>query len=118
MYIMILNYSHKASIPPKGIEAIFILGGKRMSKYQTNNHRHPELLEREVFSKQPAKRVNIVSLKLVRESRELYKECQIKSPEDAYKLFKAISCGSRPGEVCRCLSWREKTADCHVERIN
>jgi DNA repair protein RadC len=73
---------------PKGIEAISILGGKRMSKYQTINHQQLELLEREVFAKQQAKRVNVVSLKLVRESSVLYKERQIKSPEDAYKLLK------------------------------
>jgi hypothetical protein len=68
----------------RGIGAIFVLGGKRMSKYQTNNHQQLELLEREAPVKQPAKRVNIVSLKLVRESSVLYKERQIKSPEDAY----------------------------------
>ncbi|WP_232509597.1 hypothetical protein [Parageobacillus thermoglucosidasius] len=57
-----------------------------MSKCQTNSHQQLELLEREVPAKQPAKRVNIVSLKLVRESSVLYRERQIKSPEDAYKL--------------------------------
>ncbi len=59
-----------------------------MSKYQTNNHQQLELLEREVSIKQLAKRINIVSLKLVRESSVLYKELQIKSLEDAYKLLK------------------------------
>ncbi|BDG45718.1 hypothetical protein [Parageobacillus sp. KH3-4] len=59
-----------------------------MSKCQTNSHQQLELLEREVPAKQPAKRVNIVSLKLVRESSVLYRERQIKSPEDAYKLLK------------------------------
>jgi DNA repair protein RadC len=72
----------------RGIGAIFILGGKRMSKYQTINHQQLELLKREVSTKQPAKRVNIVSLKLVRESSVLYRERQIKSPEDAYRLLK------------------------------
>jgi DNA repair protein RadC len=59
-----------------------------MSKYQTNNHQQLELLEREVSIKQLAKRINIVSLKLVRESSVLYKERQNKSLEDAYKLLK------------------------------
>ncbi|MEC1581715.1 DNA repair protein RadC [Bacillus subtilis] len=36
----------------------------------------------------PAKRVNIVSLKLVKESCLLYKERSIKSPENCYKLMK------------------------------
>ncbi|QXJ38759.1 hypothetical protein BV455_02103 [Parageobacillus caldoxylosilyticus] len=68
-----------------------------MCKYQIINHQQLELLEREVSVKQPAKRVNIVSLKLVRESSVLYKERQIKSPEDVYKLLQSfLSCGSRP----------------------
>ncbi|MFD2214991.1 RadC family protein [Metabacillus endolithicus] len=37
---------------------------------------------------QPAKRVNIVSLKLVKETSILYKERSIRSPEDGYKLMK------------------------------
>lgn len=37
---------------------------------------------------QPAKRVNIVSLKLVKESSIPYKERSIRSPEDGYKLMK------------------------------
>jgi DNA repair protein RadC len=84
---MILNLSSSLN-SFRGIGAISILGGKRMSKYQTSNHQQLELLEREVSAKQPAKRVNIASLKLVRESSVLYKERQIKSPEDAYKLLK------------------------------
>jgi hypothetical protein len=36
---------------------------------------------------QPAKRVNIVSVKLVKESSLLYKERSIKSPEDVYNLM-------------------------------
>jgi hypothetical protein len=59
-------FEHTAIVPQflSGIGAIFILGGKRMSKYQTINHQQLELLEREVPAKQPAKRINIVSLKL------------------------------------------------------
>ncbi|WP_253264179.1 hypothetical protein [Geobacillus sp. DSP4a] len=48
-----------------------------MSKYQTINHQQLELLKREVSAKQPAKRVNIVSLKFVRESSALCREHQI-----------------------------------------
>lgn len=36
---------------------------------------------------QPAKRINIVSLKLVREASVLYKERRVQSPADAYKLL-------------------------------
>jgi len=58
-----------------------------MSKYQTNNHQQLELLEREVSAKQPAKRINIVSVKLVRESSVLYKERRVQSPADVDKLL-------------------------------
>jgi DNA repair protein RadC len=37
---------------------------------------------------QSAKRINIVSVKLVKESSLLYKERSIRSPEDGYKLMK------------------------------
>ena len=36
----------------------------------------------------PAKRVDIVSLRLVKESSLLYKDRAIRSPEDGYNLFK------------------------------
>ncbi|HDR7314287.1 DNA repair protein RadC [Heyndrickxia sporothermodurans] len=36
----------------------------------------------------PAKRINIVSLKLVKESSLLYKERSVRSPEDGYQLMK------------------------------
>ncbi len=39
---------------------------------------------------QPAKRVNLVSVKLVRESSLLYKERTIKSPQDAYTLLRTL----------------------------
>jgi DNA repair protein RadC len=44
-------------------------------------------VQKEVRTK-PAKRVNIVSLKLVKESSLLYKERHIRSPEDGYRLMK------------------------------
>lgn len=46
------------------------------------------LLQEETRKHQPAKRVNIVSLKLVKESSILYKERAIRSPEDGYHLVK------------------------------
>ena len=38
--------------------------------------------------KVPAKRVDIVQVKLVREKTVLYKKCRIRSPHDAYELMK------------------------------
>ncbi|MGG3208890.1 DNA repair protein RadC [Geobacillus stearothermophilus] len=93
-----------------------------MSKYQTINHQQLELLEREVSSKQPAKRVNIVSLKLVRESSVLYKEHQIKSPEDAYKLLKPFLVeADREKFVVVCLDTKNQPTAisvCHVGSLN
>ncbi|MBR0584964.1 DNA repair protein RadC [Bacillus altitudinis MN12] len=39
---------------------------------------------------EPAKRVNIISLKLVKESSLLYKERSVRSPEDGYQLMKLL----------------------------
>ncbi len=41
---------------------------------------------------QPAKRVNIVSLKLVREGSVLYRERRVQSSADAYKLLGIGAC--------------------------
>ncbi|WP_349774075.1 hypothetical protein [Lederbergia lenta] len=38
----------------------------------------------------PAKRINIVSIKLVRESSILYDRKSVRSPEDAYELFRSF----------------------------
>ncbi|MED4270707.1 JAB domain-containing protein [Geobacillus stearothermophilus] len=92
-----------------------------MSKHQTINHQELELLEREVSAKQPAKRVNIVSLKLVRESSVLYKERQIKSPEDAYKLLKPFLIeADRELFVVVCLDTKNQPTAiiCHVGSLN
>lgn len=74
-----------------------------MSKYQTNNHQQLELLEREVPIKHPAKRVNIVSLKLVRESSVLLQGASNQVAGRRVQAAESVSCGSRPREVCRCL---------------
>ena len=37
---------------------------------------------------QPAKRVDIVSVKLVKESSMLYKQRRVRSPQDSYELFR------------------------------
>lgn len=47
-------------------------------------------LDRFKISEVPAKRVNIVSLKLVKESSLLYKERSVRSPEDGYQLMKLL----------------------------
>ncbi|MEW9122018.1 MAG: JAB domain-containing protein [Thermotaleaceae bacterium] len=47
-----------------------------------------KLFEQSLPSKSAAKRVNIVSLKVVKETSFLYPERNVKSPEDAYRLLK------------------------------
>lgn len=60
-----------------------------MKAYLDREQKQLELLEGEMKVKdQPAKRVNIISLRLVKESSLLYKERSIRSPEDGYKLLK------------------------------
>lgn len=61
-----------------------------MNHYETSESKQLELLEGgvEIMKKQPAKRVNIVSLKLVKESSLLYKDRCVRSPEDGYQLLK------------------------------
>lgn len=46
------------------------------------------LMVKEEEKRVPAKRVDIVSLRLVKESSLLYKDPAIRSPEDGYNLFK------------------------------
>lgn len=62
-----------------------------MSHYVTKQVNQLELFEEGVVMKsKPAKRVDIVSLKLVKEGSLLYKERSIRSPEDGQKLMNRI----------------------------
>ncbi|MGG3859914.1 DNA repair protein RadC [Metabacillus fastidiosus] len=81
------------------------------------------LLEGKVERKnQSAKRVNIVSVKLVKESSLLYKDRCIRSPEDGYQLLKQFL-----GEVDRehfiivCLDTKNQPTAiniCHIGSLN
>lgn len=60
-----------------------------MKKYVHNNQLNLQLNDVVKEEKlKPAKRVNIVSLKLVKESTLHYKERSVRSPEDGYNLLK------------------------------
>ncbi|PKG24284.1 RadC family protein [Niallia nealsonii] len=62
-----------------------------MKGYETNNQLQLEILGgSNVVKIKSAKRVNIVSLKVVKETSFLYSERNVKSPEDAYKLLKQL----------------------------
>lgn len=71
---------------------------------------------------QPAKRVNIVSVKLVREGSVLYKERRVQSPADAYKLLKPLLADAdREVFVVVCLDTKNQPTAmhvCHVGSLN
>ncbi|MFD1734993.1 DNA repair protein RadC [Bacillus salitolerans] len=59
-----------------------------MEKYLSRNQLQLQLDFVKEEQRKPAKRVNIVSLKLVKESSLLYKERSVRSPEDGATLLK------------------------------
>jgi DNA repair protein RadC len=71
---------------------------------------------------QPAKRINIVSIKLVRESSMLYKNRKISSPEDAWVLFKQYLDGvDREHFVVMALDTKNQPTaiqTCHIGSLN
>lgn len=111
-----------ASIPNLGIEAIFMIGGEIMNNYTFSKHEQLELLEKSFSLRQPAKRVNIVSLKMVRENSFLYPERSVKSPEDAYKLAKQFLVeADREYFLVACLDTKNQPTAihfCHVGSLN
>lgn len=73
-------------------------------------------------SKQPAKRVDIVSLKLVRESSVLYRQRTIRSPKDAYELVQSfVEDADRERFLVVCLDTKNRPtsiSECHVGSLN
>lgn len=80
------------------------------------------LSESLVGMNQPAKRVDIVKLKMVKESNLLYKERRIKSPEDASLLFKQFLDGAdREDFILLCLDIKNQPTAinvCHIGSLN
>lgn len=69
-------------------------------------------------NKIPAKRVNIVSLKLVKESSVLYETRKISSPYDAYKLVKNFLIDSdREKFVVACLDTKNQPVNIQVVSV-
>lgn len=59
--------------------------------------------------RKPAKRVQIVSLRMVKESSTLYANRQIRSPEDSYNLFKQFLTGlDRERHLILCLDTKNQ----------
>lgn len=94
-----------------------------MKTYGSTNVEQLELLRvRESEKKVPAKRVDIVSLRMVKESSLLYKERNIRSPQDGYKLFKQFL-GELDREyfVVMCLDVKNQPTAinvCHIGSLN
>ncbi|MFV2046286.1 RadC family protein [Metabacillus sp. YM-086] len=74
------------------------------------------------MKKKPAKRVNIVSLKLVKESSLLYKGRCVRSPEDGYQLLKQfLGDVDREYFVVVCLDTKNQPTAiniCHIGSLN
>lgn len=80
------------------------------------------LMVKEEEKRVPAKRVDIVSLRLVKESSLLYKDRAIRSPEDGYNLFKQFL-GELDREyfVVMCLDVKNQPTAinvCHIGSLN
>lgn len=71
---------------------------------------------------QPAKRIDIVKLKMVKESSLLYKERRVKSPEDTSLLFKQFLDGAdREYFIVLCLDIKNPPTPinvCHIGSLN
>ncbi|RLQ93632.1 RadC family protein [Falsibacillus albus] len=93
-----------------------------MKNYLPIQNEQLRLLEVDQFQKQPAKRVNIVSLKLVKENSFLYPERNVRSPEDAYKLLKQFLVEvDREYFIVVCLDTKNQPTTinvCHIGSLN
>lgn len=70
----------------------------------------------------PVKRVNVVSLKLVKESSLLYKERSVRSSEDVYQLMKLfLADKDREHFIVASLDTKNQPLSinvCHIGRLN
>ncbi|EZH66275.1 DNA repair protein RadC [Bacillaceae bacterium JMAK1] len=94
-----------------------------MSKYE--DKKHPAFPFKDVVKekpKEPRKRVDIVSVKLAKESSLLYEKRQITGPEDAYALFKQfLGHVDREHFLVLCLSSKNTPNaihTCHIGSLN
>jgi len=94
-----------------------------MKNYELNVEQFELLSVKESNQKRvPAKRVEIVSLRLVKETSLLYKDRAIRGPEDGYKLFKQFL-GELDREyfVVMCLDVKNQPTAiniCHIGSLN
>ncbi|MEB2584702.1 JAB domain-containing protein [Bacillus cereus] len=90
--------------------------------YRESRAGNQRVLESSVGMNQPAKRVDIIKLKMVKESSLLYKERRVKSPEDASLLFKQFLDGAdREYFIVLCLDIKNQPTAinvCHIGSLN
>jgi DNA repair protein RadC len=94
-----------------------------MGAYGAKPIKQQELQEEgEHVKGQSAKRVSVVSVKLVKESRLLYKERCVRSPDDGYKLLKLfLGDADRERFVVICLDTKNQPTAinvCHVGSLS
>jgi DNA repair protein RadC len=90
--------------------------------YKEEKQQQLQLFNESLKSKQHAKRINIVSLRTVKENSFLYPERNVKSPEDAYKLLKQLLVeADREHFLVVCLDTKNQPTAiniCHVGSLN
>ncbi len=95
---------------------------RTLRNYEVSKNEQIELFGGGTLLKQPSKRINIVSLKLVKENSFLYPERNVKSPEDAYKLLKQFLLeADREHFVVICLDTKNQPTAvniCHIGSLN
>ncbi|WNF21310.1 DNA repair protein RadC [Mesobacillus jeotgali] len=93
-----------------------------MRAYFTENNNQMELFDQGNLAKRPAKRVNIISLKVIKESSFLYPKRNVKSPEDAFTLLKEhLSDVDREYFMVVCLDTKNQPTAvnvCHIGSLN
>jgi len=94
-----------------------------MKKYQVQAVEQLELLAvKEGGKPVPAKRVDIVTLRMVKETSLLYKDRNIRSPQDGYNLFKQfLGELDRENFVVMCLDVKNQPTViniCHIGSLN
>lgn len=93
-----------------------------MKTYESTVEQLELLMVKEEEKRIPAKRVDIVSLRLVKETSLLYKDRAIRSPEDGYNLFKQFLGELDRGYfVVMCLDVKNQSTAinvCHIGSLN
>ena len=93
-----------------------------MKKYEDKKQEQLQLFEKGIPSNQPRKRVDIVKIKLVKESSLLYKRRTIRSPQDGFELAKQfLGDVDREHFIVLCIDTKNQPTainTCHIGSLN